>query len=84
MADIRTLKGTMIRSEDVERAWFWEAGANFEECIVGEPHNKALEDTLRLQMKDPENKKTDIEGPHARRMAEDLKKAGVPVFHPKK
>ena len=75
----------MIRSEDVELAWFWEAGANFEGHLVAEPDNKAVEDTLRLQMKDPRIKHPDFTGSDARRMAEELKKAGVTVFrHPKK
>lgn len=66
------------RPEDVKLAEFWEEGVDFE----GE---KATEDTLRLQMKDPETKFNDVKGARARRIADALRNAGVGVFeHNKK
>lgn len=69
-----------LRSEDVMSAKFWEAGADLGRGFKGEPQDKAEHDTLALQMKDPETKYNAIEGPHARKLAEDLETAGVPVF----
>ena len=69
----------MVRSEDVKRAMFWEAGADLGRGFVNEPQDKAEHDTLAIQMKDPETKYNDITGPHALRIADELDKAGVSV-----
>lgn len=85
MPDILLPTGEKLPPEKVKRAYFWEAGADFEGHIVGEAHVKAEEDTLRLQMKDPKDQRSDIKGTHARKLAAALRDAGVAVFwHRKK
>ena len=74
MPDILIRKGVTLRSEDIARAECWEAGADWEGYIKGEPPIKADEDTLRFHMKDPETKFNDIKGSDVRRIAEDLEK----------
>ena len=79
MPDILTPTGMKLRSDDVRSALFFEAGADLGRGFLGGPQDKAEDDTLTLQMKDPETKYDDIKGPHARRIAEALEQAGVNV-----
>ena len=80
MPDILLHTGNTLRSEDVASGRFWEAGAELSRGFKEEPQGKVEDDTLALEMKDPETKFNQMTGQDARRIAEELEKAGVQVY----
>lgn len=83
MPDIQ-INNSTLNSDDATSAEFWEEGSEISRGFHGEVQDKAVVDTLVIHWKNPDTRYP-RKGPEARRIANELEKAGVKVSrHPKK